>query len=310
MPLCRLEIAGPSDNDASIMNALFKTLLAGIAASGITVAAPALPGGETSIGLLSDGPKTLPASILIGATPELVERYADKDGAFAMAYNAFLIVMEGRHILVDTGEGAPVVNNLKNRGLEPGQIDAILLTHLHPDHIGGMLRDGKAVFPNAQVYISRREFAYWTDPATASNYPAQFQDAIRLMQQMVDVYKDRIRLIVPGSLDQPGAPVIPGLRAVAAPGHTPGHTMYLLESDGGQLLIWGDIAHAMAIQMPRPDVSVHYDTDPALAAQTRSKVLRHAADRKLPVAGMHIPSPAMGTVVADGAGYRFIPVPQ
>jgi glyoxylase-like metal-dependent hydrolase (beta-lactamase superfamily II) len=128
------------------------------------------------------------------------------------------------------------------------------------------------------------------------------------MREMLDKYGDRVNLIAPGTLAG-GAEVMPGVLAIAAYGHTPGHTVFMFESEGKRLLFWGDITHAMAIQMPRPGVSVRYDSDPAEAAEVRKSLLEYVSSNGIPIAGAHIAYPGIGDIITDNenpGGYRFV----
>lgn len=262
--------------------------------------------GEFQVNLLSDGPSEVNKELLIGATPEMVKRYS-ANGLFPNAYNAYLIKTPQLNILVDTGTGAKLQENITALGIKAEQINVILLTHMHPDHIGGMLKDGKSAFPNADVYIARKEHDYWTDEETIKKLPESSRGPFLLAQEVAAAYKDRLKLFTPAEMGAEGNDLQPGVRSIAAFGHTPGHTMFLLTSGQNKLLIWGDIAHAMSIQMPHPEVAISYDTDPQQAIATRKKVLEYVSEHGLQVAGMHIPYPGMGTVQKTQTGYQFIP---
>jgi beta-aspartyl-peptidase (threonine type) len=255
--------------------------------------------GLSEITLLSESQGQGNKSILIGATPEMLQQYAP-EGVFPMGTNAFFVKTPDRNILVDAGYGRNLFNSLQEIGITPGQVDIVLLTHMHGDHIGGMLRDGKPSFPNAHVYIAQPEIEYWQD----SSRGQQARDVIA-------AYRDRLHVFQPDEVSRQGAPLTDGIRAIAAYGHTPGHTAFLLESGSEKLLIWGDLAHAMAIQMPCPQVAVTYDADPKDAVACRMKILEYAEKNRIPVAGMHIPFPGMGTVAKDeiSGGYTFTPIP-
>ena len=263
--------------------------------------------GESKLYLLSEGQRDGNTEILIGATPEIIEKYAPNN-TFPMAANAFLWQVDGKNILFDTGYGKALLDNLQSLQLKPEDIDAIYITHAHGDHIGGLLRDDQAVFPNAQLYISQSEYDYWTDDEAINQLPENQRGGFLLAEKVMDAYKDRLNLFEPNDIDSPDYyELSPGIKAIAAYGHTPGHTVYLLESGDSSLLIWGDLAHAMAVQMPHPEISVTYDTDPDMALQSRLAILQWVSDQNIPIAGMHIPYPGIGTIEKTDTGYQFVP---
>ena len=166
-----------------------------------------------------------------------------------------------------------MISSLKSLGVEPEDIGYLYLTHFHGDHIGGMVKDGAAVFPEAVVYASREEFDAWMAMPAQKN---------ALVREAMEVYRDRLHFFMPGD-------TLPcGVLAVGAPGHTPGHTVYRL----GQFIVAGDLMHGVALQMGHPEISASYDMDPEEAAQTRKIILEYAADSSLVLAGMHFPAPA------------------
>ncbi|MDR1273030.1 MAG: MBL fold metallo-hydrolase [Odoribacteraceae bacterium] len=248
--------------------------------------------GKWEVTLLSDGQQVGRAGILVGATPEMSR--VIPDGTFPNAINAFLVKAEGRLILIDTGLGKQLFAHLQALGVSPEQVDVVLLTHMHGDHIGGMFRDGAKAFSNAEVYLARPERDYWA---------RQGGNAARV----IEAYEEQLHLFQPGELGGTIAPLFPGVKGIAAFGHTPGHCAYLLESGGERLLVWGDLTHAMAIQMPYPRVSVTYDVDPDRAVLSREAILAFVVRERIPVAGMHIAFPAIGRVEVASPGYRFIP---
>jgi glyoxylase-like metal-dependent hydrolase (beta-lactamase superfamily II) len=244
------------------------------------------------------------ASILIGADKDALDRYVP-GGTYQAETNTFLIRTADRIIVVDTGFGGAIFDHMKTLGISPDQVDVVLITHMHGDHIGGLARDGKALFPKARVYLARQERDYWTRTHVNAGAVAALAP-----------YGSRVETFLPGELGLPASSggglqdLVPGITPIAAFGHTPGHTMFLVESGGQKLLIWGDLMHVQGIQFPLPDISVTYDTDPAAAAAVRKRVLEYAAGNRIPIAGMHLTYPAVGSVAAQGGAYRFVPAGQ
>lgn len=266
--------------------------------------------GEFELVLLSEGQQKGNVSILIGATPDILNRYVPR-GTFPNAVNAFLLKKPGQNILIDTGFGNELFRNLEKAGVSPADIHIILITHMHGDHIEGLLREGEKKFPNAEVYIPKPEYDYWTSTEERGKAPEGKRGGFENARQIVKIYGDRIRLFEPGRLDSEGEELVSGISAIAAYGHTPGHTMYLLQSKGEKLLVWGDLTHAMAVQMPHPEIAVTYDVDPSQAAQSRKKVLHYVSTKQIPIAGMHISFPAIGSISKNEEnGYIFTPVPH
>ena len=260
--------------------------------------------GDCEVVLLSDGQSTGEAGILIGATSLMLEECIP-DGTFPNAYNAFLVKTPEKNILIDTGTGAKLFDNLESAGVNPLQIDAVLLTHLHGDHFGGLLKNGQVMFPNAEIYLSKAEHDYWTSDVEAGKVSESHRRGFDQARNAVEAYENKIKLFEAASLDGELKEIMPFVVAIAAHGHTPGHTMYMISSNGQQLLFWGDLTHAMAIQMPYPEVAVVYDSNAEQAIETRKKVLEYILRHNIPVAGMHLPFPAIGTIKSAGTGYLF-----
>jgi glyoxylase-like metal-dependent hydrolase (beta-lactamase superfamily II) len=224
-----------------------------------------------------------------------------------LTINCFVIRSRDRLVLVDAGFAGKtelvgrLLGNLNAMGVEPADIDTIVMTHMHPDHEAGLTdSSGKALFPKAELVLHENELAFWQDDGAMARATAEGQGDFRLAREALAAYGDRVRTV---KTDE----VVPGVRAFPTPGHTPGHTAWLVESNGDGLLIWGDIVHFPGMQFAFPDTSVAYDIDPAAAAEARKKVLKFVAGEKLRVAGVHLDFPAFGHVVPNGAAYRYVP---
>lgn len=216
----------------------------------------------------------------------------------------------GRLTLIDTGNGdsgAPTtgrwLENFRAAGFDPSQVNTIVISHFHGDHINGLRRkDGTAVFPNAEVLVPAAEWGFWMDDARMNQAPENarggFQSARRVFGPIA---KDVKRY----EMDKE---VVPGLTAVAAPGHTPGHTAYMLSSGSGRLLILSDTANHPALFVRNPDWSAVFDMDADQARATRRKMLDIAASERAQVAFYHAPFPATGHIAKDGNGFRFVTV--
>jgi glyoxylase-like metal-dependent hydrolase (beta-lactamase superfamily II) len=223
--------------------------------------------------------------------------------------NAYAVDTGDRLALIDTGLGpAPgfgpdlgrLPKNLAAAGLDPAAVDLVVLTHLHPDHVGGLTSGGQRAFPNAELVVSEADYAFWMDEGTASRAPADAQPFFAFARDALKPYAGRIRRAAPGE-------IVPGLTLEAAPGHTPGHALVRVASDGAQLLVWGDVVHAVALQFPHPDWSLAFDTDQAQAAASRKRVFDQAATDRLLIAGMHLPFPGVGYVARRIESYAYVP---
>ena len=240
----------------------------------MTVATEQVPGvqryrlGEVLVTALSDGSIAIPAAYLSGvdeAECDAIYRAAGRRPPFASAINAFLLQWDGRTVLVDTGAGGSMgpgagrlPASLHAAGVAPAAIGTVLLTHMHGDHVGGMLEDGAPRFPNADVLVPAAELAYWHDDAARDAVPEAMRGRFAAIRQAVAPYGERIREFT-------GTAPLPGVTAVPLPGHTPGHTGYQMTGGGQTLLIWGDICHVPEVQCARPAVTIGFDVDPAQA---------------------------------------------
>jgi len=231
-------------------------------------------------------------------------------GAVPLAVNAFLVNAGGRLILIDAGAATalgPTLGQLPRAltaaGVTPADIDVIVLTHLHRDHSARLMAaGGGALFPNAELLVAEAEVAYWTDAANEASAPAPLRPFFAPARQALSAYGARVRRIAPET------EVAPGVRTLAVPGHTPGHLGVRIASGNDQLLMWGDVVHTQALQFPRPDWSISFDSDPALAAQTRMRLFDMAATDRIVVAGSHLSFPGLGHVTRRSEGFGFVPL--
>lgn len=220
--------------------------------------------------------------LLIGAEAQDLAKYYP-DGKMPSQILAFWV----NGVLYDAGlKDGHVVSELAKNGVKTSDVKTILITHLHGDHFGGLVdSEGKAAFPNAEVYVSKPEYEYWVNELKNEAVIA----ALKNYELHLFMFGDE---------------VIPGVRAMDTSGHTPGHVSYLVEADGEKLIVAGDIMHFPEIQLPVPDVAVRYDVDPVKAVQSRKFILDYAAWKNIPVAGMHITPPGIISVKKSGTGYE------
>lgn len=224
-------------------------------------------------------------SLLLNASESLKAEYYP-NGKMPSQILAFLVRFGDSEILFDAGlRDEAILTRLAEKGVSPEKVSTILITHLHPDHFGGLVDlTGKPSFPNAEVFVSKPEYHYWVNELKN----ASVISALKLYTVRQFAFGDE---------------VVPGVRAMDTSGHTPGHVSYLVEADGEKILIAGDIMHFPEIQLPHPEVSVRYDVDPVKAEQSRKFLLDYAAQENIPLAGMHITPPGIIRVTKSGDGY-------
>ncbi|MCL2806457.1 MAG: MBL fold metallo-hydrolase [Treponema sp.] len=254
--------------------------------------------GQFEVFMLVEAERDGNTAILVDADEAILEKYIPEDG-FKHTANAFLIKANGQNIMIDTGTGAGgiLVEKIKKIGVEPEDINAVFITHLHGDHFGGLQRDGEAVYPNATIYLSERELQHFT--VTNPN-PA----AVAALAP----YDSQIETFEPAALNAEEKPaLLPGIIPIAAFGHTPGHTLFQIENGNDKLLIIADLLHVALVQFAVPEISATFDIDPVTAAVVRREVLSYAAENKIPLGGMHIVYPGIGTVETDETGFKFTP---
>src|SRR5712675_2137377 len=225
----------------------------------------------------------------------------------------FLVNTGTQLVLVDAGAGSwwgggalgRLVGSLRSAGYTPEEVDIVLLTHLHSDHVGGLTtQDGKRVFPNADVYVAKAESDFWLSPEIAAKTPKDAQPFFQSAQAIATPYiKAGKWHTFSGS-----EPIVDGMQLIPLAGHTPGHTGYEFSSKGRQVLFWGDIVHALRLQLQRPEVTAVFDIDQTAAAATRHQLLMRLAREDVLIAGPHMNFPALGRLRKEGSEYSWAPV--
>jgi len=228
------------------------------------------------------------------------------------AVNAYLINTGNKLVLVDAGAAklfgpglGNIVANLKAAGYAPEQVDTVLITHLHGDHVNGLVTpDGQRVFANAEVWSAKADNDFWLSEAVAAKAPKEAQGFFKMSRDAAAPYLAAGRWKTFDSDRE----LLAGISSVDTHGHTPGHASYLFENDGQRMLILGDLVHNHAVQFARPEVAFEYDVDAKQAVLTRKRIFARAAKERLMVAGMHLPFPGIGHVRKEArGGYAWVP---
>ncbi len=303
---------------------LLLALACGVLSAGTQAAAPIAKGqapgfyqmmlGDFEVTVLSDGTADLTVGkLLTHTTPAKVaaalKRSYLKDPV-QTSVNGFLVNTGSKLVLIDTGAGnlfGPTLGNLpanlKAAGYQPEQVDEIYITHLHADHIGNLMAGDKMVFPNAVVRADKRDADYWLSQANLDKAPEEmkgfFKGAMASLNPYVAAGKFKP---FDGSTE-----LVPGVRALASHGHTPGHTTYVVESKGEKLVLIGDLIHVAAVQFPDPTVTIQFDSDSKAALAQRQKAFAAAAKGGYWVGAAHIAFPGIGHIQAAGKGYSWLP---
>ena len=218
-----------------------------------------------------------------------------------------------KYVMIDSGSGVGqwqanatnLPSNMKAAGIDRGQISTILVSHFHPDHVWGLMEKGTnaAVFPNAELIVSSTEYKWWTDPGRVEKLPEGRRPAGKRIGDVFPTWKN-------WKLVEDNAEVAPGVRLLAAPGHTPGHSAFLVTSGKDQLMVSNDAMYVPALLAPHPDWQGAYDQDGATAVTTRRKLIDRVIADKMVVCGAHFPFPGRGTFTKDGDVYAFAPLAQ
>lgn len=293
-----------------------------VRASGASLQVPAIYHrgvGDTVVTAISDGYLNGSLDVLANISAGEVDRLMSDafrtmpDRARRTSVNTFVVRVPGQPpVVIDAGSGdylGPTAGkhrkNLELAGIRPQDVKSILLTHMHPDHSGGLSeRETQAhYFPNAEVFMHEDELPHWQNDSEMSKVGKMQQSLFfQGARDQIEPYLDRLRFFKEGE-------VLPGIHAIPSPGHTPGHTSYLVSSGSESLLIWGDTVHVPEVQVPCPDAGVSFDTDQQGATATRNRIFDMAASEKLLVAGMHLHFPAFSRMKRAEGGYVLVPEP-
>ncbi|WP_248448185.1 MBL fold metallo-hydrolase [Sinorhizobium meliloti] len=271
--------------------------------------------GSVEVTALSDGTVALPLAKLYTNTSQQHAQSVLKDAFLPemvpTSVNAFLVNNGDRLVLIDAGTGAylgpslgKLVANIEASGYKVDDIDDVILTHIHTDHSGGLMSNGKRTFPNATLRVNEREAKFWLSPENARAATGIVKQHFREADQCVTPY------VKAGKFETfaDNAAPVPGLGSILYAGHTPGHSAITLESEGQKIVFWGDITHGDILQFDEPGIAIEFDIDQKAAVDARDIAFRQAVAGKYLVAGAHIAFPGIGHVRKDSTNCDWLPV--
>jgi glyoxylase-like metal-dependent hydrolase (beta-lactamase superfamily II) len=314
-----------------------RAVLGGIAASGAMLTLPGMAHAKMPMGqpqapyfyrfklgdaectIVSDGQLPLgdPNAAFLNITKEEIARelhdnFLPADNA-VLEQNVLVANFGDRVVLFDTGMGTDalfgngtgkLMSTLKQAGIDPAGVDAVVMSHAHIDHCGGLVGDnGSPNFPNAQYFIGEADFAYWTDDSKIpANYPARPHFLDQARKNLLPV-KDRIHFY------KDNEEILPGITVLSAPGHTVSHSIFMINSGGKQLCYIGDLAHHPVLLLEHPRTQFAFDTDPVQSAESRVRMLTMLAANRTPLLAYHFAWPGIGHVAKAGDGFQYFPLP-
>ncbi len=306
----------------TIASTIFATLFACSAFAGAPQQKNQAPGyfrmalGDFEVTALYDGYFPLDPQLLRDISAKEIEHYKEKSlitkKSLLTSVNAYLVNTGSQVILVDAGTAncfGPTVgrlpDSLKAAGYQPEQVDLIVITHMHGDHLCGVSTpDGKIMFPNAELRMAKADADFWLSEEAEAKAPADAKDLFKMAREAVKPYQAAGKF----KPFNPGEKLAEGMQVVDTHGHTPGHSSYQFSSKGQNLLVIGDLIHSHAVQFPRPRTAIVYDTDSKVAVPMRKQVFDNAVKSKSWLAASHIPFPGIGQLRSEGKSYVWLPV--
>ena len=274
--------------------------------------------GDFEVTQLADGARTFPMPDTFVVNQKKEDALAAAEAAYmpkgqvTIPFNPMVINTGSKLVVIDTGNGLGAFEaskgvvgqmnaNMTAAGLDPKNVDIVVVSHFHGDHMNGLKKpDGSLVYPNAEIMVPAAEWAFWSDEGNAGKANGFNKPNFANVKKAFEGLKV--------TQFEAGKDVAPGITSIAAPGHTPGHTAFAVQSGSGKLLVQSDTTNIPALFVRNPDWHVAFDNDPAMAQATRHKLYDMAAAEKTPVAGYHFSFPSVGYVEKDGKGYRLVPV--
>lgn len=273
--------------------------------------------GDFEVTALSDGTVKLPMKdLLTNTTPAKVDKALKRaflSHPVETSVNVYLINTGNKLVLIDSGAGGlfgptlgNMLTNLKAAGYQPEQVDEVYITHMHPDHVGGLMNNNAPTFPNAIVRMDKADADYWLSTANLEAAPKESKGFFQGAQASLKAYAEagKFKTFV-GNTE-----LTPGISSQAMHGHTTGHSVYVVQSKSDKLVLWGDLMHVAALQFDEPGVTIKFDSDSKQAAQARAKAYADAAKGGYLVGSAHIAFPGLGHVRknATGKSYTWVPL--
>jgi glyoxylase-like metal-dependent hydrolase (beta-lactamase superfamily II) len=270
--------------------------------------------GSFEVTTLLDGFIDLNPAVLLGDA-DLIKRHLEAAGLWGSpirtAVNTFMVNTGDKLVMIDCG-GARMLGPTAGRlpqalaqlGVDPGQVDEVYITHMHGDHLhGAVTPDGARLFANAVLRIAKADVDYWGSAAVEAAAPADQKGRFVAAKRALAAYAERVQTF------EPGAELTPGIRSVAAAGHTPGHTCYLVSSGAAQLLLLGDTMHVAPVQFPRPEITVAFDFNRDDARAARRALFEKAARENILIGAVHLPFPGIGRLREKDGAFSYEPLP-